>query len=220
MDTIQPGHHLTPMSEEAEKRIQKIFADPQVQSEVVDIVVRNKPPGWSRKSQAPYYNERYALQLKDTLDAMMASKQDAVYSFSKFPGKSINAIYARVNQSVGFLRRYMDPTKKYSNFLDIVNIRRDSKVGVLLEIKEEFRQGNDDNFKAQLIQPKSAKPIWKAQVDEFLENATPESKPLLIENLALAPDEITELKIQLHGLSSVISSVTTHSIKIIKVNAQ
>ena len=31
-----------------------------------------KPPNWSKHSNAPYYRERYALQMKQVLDSMIA----------------------------------------------------------------------------------------------------------------------------------------------------
>lgn len=205
--------------DDAQQRINQIFVNPKTASAVVDLVVRKKPPGWGKRSQAPYYKERFGLEMKDVFDSMMSDRQDRVYSLEKFPNMSVQSIYLRVNQSVRYLLEMLDsPEKKYGRFYEMLSITRERGLGVRISIIPEFRDADVSNFKPTVVIPKEQNPQWRQAVDDYLENAQIGDNPLHIENLALTADEIKDLKVSFAQLKGIIYSVTSYHIKIVKVN--
>lgn len=205
-----------------EDRLKKVFVDPKYQAKLVDHLVHNKPIGWSRKSNAPYYKEEYALQLRTTLDQMILDSQDVVYSYEdylKHYGIARETLYLRINQSIRFLLDNLDPDKRYARLLDRVQINRERGVGVTIKFIPEFRSGQSD-FKPRVVEPVEQKAKWQKDMETWLEESDPGDEPFYKDKLALSPEEITSLKIQLKSLSNVLSSVTVHTIKLVKVNVE
>lgn len=201
-------------------RLKQVFVDPKLQGRMVDYVVRNKPLGWSRKSSAPYYKERYALELKGVLDEMMVDRQPRCYSYHDFleqHGISKETLYLRVNQSERYLRDCLDPDRVYAKFLEQVSITRKRGVGVMLELLPEFRNSSSSDFVPRIVETQEEIPKWKQKMDEFLEDGEIGGS-LHIQNLALSPDEISEVKLTLAGLKNIMSNITAHDIKLVKIN--
>src|ERR1039457_162000 len=109
------------------------FPNGETASKVVDLIVRKKPIGWSRRSYATYYNEAYARWFQKDVDEMMLDMQPRVYKFDMFPTLKKNSVYARINQSKSYLLDFLDPDKKYEKFFCYVRIRREDS-GVALRI--------------------------------------------------------------------------------------
>lgn len=202
-------------------RLSAIFPDPATAARVVEAVVHSRPLGWSRKSNAPYYKEMYAEQMRAEADRMLASGNPLVYRYDKWctddTQMSKNTLYTRINQAVRYLVECMDaPDRRYSKWHDTTRTYRKSGVGVVIEFIPGLRGEDKSGFKADEIQPRENMPRWKREMEDWLESDS--VTPFSIENLALGPDEIAELKVQFAQLSSVIASIKSSSIKIIRVN--
>jgi len=203
-----------------ENRLKKIFVDPKHQAKIVDYLVHGKPSGWSRKSNAPYYREEYALQLKKVADQMMTDRQDVFYPYDDYLeqyGISRETLYLRINQSKRYLLEQLDPDHIYARFFERVRIERERGVGIMIRFIPEFRDGPSD-FKPRTIEPVEQKYKWQKDMDIWLEESNPGDEPFYKDKLALSPEEITALKIQLKTLSNVLSSITVHTIKLVKIN--
>lgn len=207
--------------EEIKKRLGNIFPDARTASKVVDIVVQgtSRPVNWSRKSNAPYYKEMYAKQLKSEIDKMLSNGNDIVYRYSTWctieTKMTTNTLYTRINQSIRYLIDHMDtPDHYYAKWYETVRVSREKEVGVIIRFIPGIRCGNLENFKADEIQPKEQMPRWRMNLEDWLESSDP--KPFVAENLALTPEEITLFKEQFSNITNVIASVTSASIKVIK----
>ncbi len=197
-----------PMSEQ--NSITVTFPDKQTASRIVDLVVRNKPSGWGRKSFASYYNEHYALQLKRELDAMIASKKSRMIGLGT-KIKSSRTMYLLVNQSWRYLIDHLDPDGIYGKHLcnTIRQIKHGHGVAIYWKDQVEIMSGEEiGDIKEQKK--------WKRQVDDYL--GSDETAPLHIAKVVLTPEEVDQLKAELDDLEgSVLYSVTCKEIKICKV---
>lgn len=206
---------------EVNERLKQVFSNPQTTAAVADVLVRNKPPGWSRRSCAPYYKERFALEMKECLDGMMVDRKDRVFMYDDFLKKhniSKESLYLRVNQSLRYLLENMDDDDHtYGRFTEMISITRERNVGVCIRFIPEFRDGNVSDFKPSAVIPKDEAPKWKQRIDDFLEDGEI-GKPLLIDNLCLTPEEIATMKASFGGVRGLIYNVTSKSIKVIKTN--
>jgi len=117
---------MNPLTQE---QIRTLQSDPKAAETYVDEVVRVKPVGWSRKSNATYYNESSALDVKDVLDKMLETKKDMVIPLR---GRSLATMYAKVHQGLYYLFDYMDADGKYKALRDSITICRRRGAGVLL----------------------------------------------------------------------------------------
>ena len=99
----------------------------------------------------------------------------------------------------------------------MMRIKKERTVGIRIEFIPEFRNSNVSDFKPIAVIAKEETPIWKDELDDFLENGAV-GKPFMRDKLALTADEIRDLKISFAGLKNVMSSITAHSIKVIKTN--
>lgn len=207
--------------QKVEERLKQVFANPQTAAAVADVLVRNKPPGWSRRSCAPYYKERYALEMKDVLDGMMADRKDRVYRYDEFLAKfgvSKESLYLRVNQSLRYLLENMDDDDHtYGRFQEMITITRERNIGICIRFIPEFREGDISNFKPESVRPKDEAPKWKQRIDDYLEDGEV-GQPLLVDNLCLTPDEIATMKASFGGVKGLIYNVTSKSIKLVKTN--
>lgn len=199
-----------------DKRLDQVTNNPQLKAAIVDVVVRDKPLGWSRRSIAPYYKLEYGLQMKSVIDAMMIDKQDVLYSYSEFEEKyGINkdTLYQRINQSIRYLVEQLDDINHiYRSFLETVKIGRERGIGVSIRIVG--RDNTDNGFTSpRKIVPVEEVPKWRTQLEEFLNSNEPQ---LHIPNLALTPEEIAQLQQQLYPLTHIMSVVTAFDIKCIR----
>jgi len=204
-----------------EANLKKIFVNPTVQAAVVDVVIGNRPKGWSRRSNAPYYKEKYALEAKEVIDGMIKDRMDRVYDYAEFESKlnmSRNTVYLRVNQSFAYLVDKMDDIDHtYARFMEMIHIERVRGVGVMIKMIPEFRNSNVSSFVPTQVIPHEQIPQWKEDMLEYLEKGEA-GKPFFRDKLALSTEEIEDIKASLYGLKGVIHNITAHSIKIVKTN--
>lgn len=220
---------------EIRKRISAIFPDEQTKTKMIDLLTqKDKPVGWSSQSYAPYYTPYFGEQMQRMVDAQMqmfneGKFQEIVYPFEEFcyPSKpkveggcSEQSLYLRVNQSIRYVLEKLDTDGRYRRWRDMVDVRRDNdRKCVRVFIKREVKatlQG------IELPQPKMAEPVqirpkWKRELDDWIEN-NEDTSPFIKENLILSPQEQTDLKAELSGLTHIEFSVTSSSVKAIKVN--
>jgi len=201
-------------------RLQSIFTNKVVQQKMVESIVHNKPLGWSRKSQATYYKERYALELKKVLDGMIANNKEFCFGYSWFEstfGLGKDSLYLRVYQSMRFLLEKLDPDGTYRKFWnEKIEMHRERGKGVTLRFKKEFQTGGPV-FEPTEVIPESEEPKWKQKMNVWLESD--DMTPFSQNSIILSPEEIASLEIQLSALGDrILSSITAHSIKLVKVN--
>ena len=212
----------TQESEEAMAiRLRTMFTNKQVQAKMVEAIVTNKPVGWGRKSQATYFKEPYALELKKILDDMIATNKEFCFSYKWFEetfGLGKDTLYARVYQSMRYLTEKLDPDGIYKKFLDErVAVRRERGRGVVLRFQQAYQQGGPVFEPVEVISA-SEEPKWRQRMNTWLESE--DDSPFIQSNVILSPEEITSIEIQLAALGDhVMSSITSHSIKLIKCNA-
>lgn len=203
--------------QETTNAVKEFFKNPQVAKNVVDMVVRNRPVGWSRRSNAPYYKEVYATALKGQIDQMLADRQDRVFPYAQFPQHSKETLYLRINQALRYLLDFLDDEHKtYSKWNEMVAITRERGRGIRISYRPEFRDSGLNAFVAVPVEQKSHVPTWKQKVDDYLENGSPADKPLHLTGLCLTVEQLADLKTSMKGLDSVMFSATAQEIKIIK----
>src|SRR5437762_1668188 len=56
-----------------------------------------------RRLTLPYYRERFALEIKEAIDAMLEDGKNRVYKFSDFKHISKTSLYLRIHQSYLYL---------------------------------------------------------------------------------------------------------------------
>ena len=205
--------------EAIKKKLEAIFPSPEVASKVVDLVVKgSKPDGWSRHSNAPYYKKEYAESIRKSIDKMLESGTDIVYRYDVFcvnTGVSKETLYLRINQSIRYLVERMDTAdNKYKNWYEAVNVTRERGVGIVIRFVAGLHEAGS-NFEPEVLVPVAQQPVWKQRMYNWLESDR--EKPFIQEGLALSPDDITQLKLELHGLKTILASVSAATIKIVGV---
>jgi hypothetical protein len=193
-----------------EKKITVTFPNGQTASRVVDLIVHNKPIGWSRKSYASYYTEDYGKMVQRIADKMIESKHPMVIRLDT-QSCTMNTLYLRVNQGFRYLADNMDSDGKYKKFLCSVRISRKSGEGLSIEFKDSAEDLIAEDFVSEKDMPK-----WKAQLDEYLESDNPEAEPFHKTGLLLNPEDIRQLKLELGELKNIIFSVDSREVKVIK----
>ncbi len=190
-----------------------------VAAKVVDLIVHNKPSGWGRRSQAPYFKEVFAKQIKIDIDKMIDNGNPLLYRYSlhcnKETGVSKGTLYSRIYQSIRYLLEHMDADKRYRKWADTVRLKRESP-GIVIRYITGLSDQTKTGFAAEEILPRDHIPKWRLLMEEWLEGTS--VKPFCIEGLVLTAEEITELRQQLSRLDGIESSISSSSIKIIRTN--
>jgi len=201
------------MSNDITQPITITYANKQIASQVVDLLVRKRPVGWGRKSYATYYRSEYAMQLKKELDAMIETQKDKVFRLDTMR-LSLNSTYQMINQSFHFLMDNGPDAEKYRDLWKKIRVERVRGTAVCIRFRDfatEVLRGED--FVARDDRMK-----WKKQIDEYLNNDTV-CKPLHIQHLLLSPEDMTNLRAELEDLTNISFSVSSKEVKIIKLNA-
>ncbi len=207
------------LDNQIKERLKTIFPNPATASAVVDLVVHaKKPKGWCRKSNAPYFKEVYATQIKRDIDKMIADegKSSITYRFAIWCGEdssmSPRTLYARINQSIRYLIERMDtPEGKYAKWYETVRLETKHRVGIVIN----YIPGTQDNMAAELVASKETMPMWRMKMEHWLESD--DDKPFLQEGLLLNPKDIADLKLDLGQLSHIACSITSSTIKLVKM---
>lgn len=211
------------MSEEAinpSDEVRSFFRNPAIARKVIDLVVKNKPVGWGRRSNAAYFKEEYGQMMKVAADEMLLTRNDCVFFYADHARMSINTVYLMVNQAIRFLVEELDDDNKtYGKWNAIINVTKERNVGIRLSFDENHRNPGTtlDFVKPKSIVGKGIEPTWKSEVNEYLDDDR-KTLPLHITGLCLNPDEIKAMRDSLKPLNGIIFDVTSFEIKIIKTN--
>ena len=198
------------------KQINLTISGSAISSEMSDLFLRKRPVGWSRKSNAPYYNVRYATWLKKDVDAMIIDKRPRIYRYETFKSVSSSSLYARINQALLYLCEKMDDANDtYKNFKHSVRVERERGVGVTIM----FHGIEDTNAGADVFVPDCDKPKWMLKMDAWLESSESNLPPFHQQQLALSPEAIAELELMLSEIAGILYTVTPSEIKIIKATS-
>lgn len=195
-----------------EQQITVTFPDKSTASKIVDMIVRKRPIGWSRKSYATYFDEDNAKWLASQLESMIVDRQPRVFRYSMWPNTSPNSVYLRINRAFMYLLEYLDPDGKYQKLRHDTKIERIKTVGVTITYRDHEPL---ENLKSEVFVPKSETKQWKKKIDMYIDDDSA-IKPLHIDNLLLSNDEVELVKSELDGLENIQYSISNREIKIIK----
>lgn len=195
--------------EQPNKTVTLTLPSGQIASKLVDVLVRDQPLGWSRKSYSAYYNLHYANWLKPVLDDMIARRVSKVFLLENFNIK-LDSLYLRINHSFRFICDHLDSENVYKSFYDEIEICKLRRRGATIKFKERLDMPSGEDF----VDKKDA-PKWRQKLDEYID-APATGAPLYIKNLLLDEDEIEQIKLELEGLSNLVYSVDCREIKVIK----
>lgn len=219
------------LQEEALKKLQELLAQVKDKKKLVEVLANDgpkRPKGWSSLSNAPYFKERFALEFKMVLDAMIAEYkegrfEDREYKYSEFcqPGVvgslSRNSLYLKINQSKLYLLKELDFDGTYKEFCELLTITKE-RTGIRISYVRDIRQGLDFKMPSKVV-PKTETFSWKDKVDSFLENGQSGDK-LELTGLSIDEDQQQDIIASLSGLSDIIFKVTDSSIKIVKLSPE
>lgn len=204
------------------------FTNPLVKSKVMDLLTSSKPEGWGRKSFAPYYKEFYAKSIQADIDKMIETRESLLYRYDKFctqDGLSPRSLYLKINQSIRYLVDCLDPEQKYLEWQATTDLKIHRGLGIIIEYKPEFRTINGTpTSTGDLISPvkeveATYSPQWRLKLDRWLEDSE-ETKPFVVEKLALTDEEVKNLKFELDQLQGIIHDVRSGCIKILKLSSE
>jgi hypothetical protein len=206
------------------ERLHAIFPTKEIADRMLDLVVTKKPIGVSRKAYYPYYKEYYAKWIKPWIDSMIETKQSIVFEFSIFCANgemSEQTLYNKVNQSSRYLIDFMDtPNLTYALWRKTVDFHRKDPVrkGVVIEFIKELRENfaGDSPQPRMIVAREDGLPKWRHNMNEWLEGNM--IYPFIQEGLALTPEVVRELKLELHGLKGIMATVNATAVKIVKAN--
>ena len=199
----------------AANAVREFFKDPKVAEAVVNSVVKRKPTTWSRRSNAPYYNEHYATQLKHVADEMLRTREDQVFFYKVFEKISHNTLYIRINQSIRYLVENLDTGDVYHKWSEMISVTRERNVGVILALKEQYRSTPSVEFRPKPVLPVKDIPVWQRQIEDFLED--PRQTKLHIDKLCLTPEQMKEINASFVGVTGVLKVIRAHEIKLVKM---
>lgn len=186
-----------------------------------------KPDKWSKKSNAPYYRERYALQIKQVFDTMIKDFENGIYEERVFyykdtPELSKNTLYLKINQAKLYLLDKLDADGRYRHFDSLIKIKKEANLGVKITYKDGVLVADEDGKSIQnpinvvnFIEKKSAIDM----IDAWLDKATPGDK-LHLKKLFLPDDELYKIKSMIAGLDDIAASITQNDIHLVKMHPE
>lgn len=123
-----------------------------------DLHSEEKPKNWGRRTNAPYFRERYALELRAILDGMLleyehGTHSNKIFRYIDYPELSHNSLYLKINQSKLYLLEVLDDDKKYFRFFQLIAIKRYRNKGVVLEYAEDAKNKEHTKLHASGFSP-------------------------------------------------------------------
>jgi hypothetical protein len=185
---------------------------------------KRKPSEWSKRTNAPYYRERFALELKHIIDEMIIEQAngeftDRQFFYSDFPTQSQTSLYLKINQSKLYLLDNLDFEGKYARFFEGVSISRERGKGIRIGYNRDMTAVGILPS-AHKVNEKSADVIsWKDRMQDFLDNSEP-GQELELKRLSLTNDEVQELNYQLGEIVSILFKVTNNRIWITRLTEE
>ena len=176
---------------------------------------------WSALTNAPYYKEPFALQLKAVLDEMIQEHangilEDRIWRCEEFDMK-ISSLYVRINQSKLFLLNELDADGIYKSFCDRIVITKERGIGVRLSY---IRDISPESFKPNKAIDKMEQTVtWKDKIEQFCENSGV-GDTLEINKLALTDDDIADVHSSLAQLQDIVGSISSERIFLARLSKE
>lgn len=180
-----------------------------------------RPKKFSYTSNTPYYREMYAIQMREVLDNIYATKRPQLWKYSDWPDYKPTTLYQRASYGLLFLVDHMDPDGKYLALKTVLRIhpvpKKDS-IGLAIYIRRDIDVNTlDVNPRAFLPRhfDEEGKEIL-SMIDSYLTNSD-RKEPFEI-NCILTPKVIGLIQAQLFPLEgSIIFNVDECHVKIVKL---
>lgn len=201
----------------------------------------DRPASWSRRANAPYYRERYALEVKHILDEMILSgengdKEPRLIKYTDYPEISHTTLYLKINQAMLYLLEKMDTEDKmYAAFRQIISISRVRSIGIKFAYNHEVTDKPLSAFKIssshipqekpKVVERKDAnlvpdKPAltqdWKATLHAFVEKAEV-GQTLKLNGLSLTMEDGEYIKGAVPDSSCILYKATVESLFCVKM---
>lgn len=132
------------------------------------------PDGWRKTSTSSYYTERHALQLKPTLDALIADPDLVKVFTAEKMKKAVSTLYLQVWQSWKYLIDHLDPDGKYAELRRAICIGKGRGTIRLHRQKRSYETvplEADDESEAAGAALSERRLKWKSYLLNFIENA-------------------------------------------------
>ena len=197
------------------ERLESIFPNPNTASSIASMISSPRPAGWSKKSNAPYFKQIYAEEIRAIIDQQIENNKDIVFQYHVWCNKlniSKLTLYNRVNQSLLFLFERLDPEGKYKKWYETVAITCPSDLGIVIAI---IKRDATKSLTAEFIVPRAEMPVWKRELDDWLESS--DKAPFVKEHLALTKEEMHTLKSQFENLQGIMFEISHNSINLVKL---
>lgn len=211
------------LSDEAILQLRQLFHNVPLNRRKEIFEEQKKPTAWSNRSNAPYYKERYAIQLQTILDVMMEEYSKGIIDSRMFKYKDFNlkksSLYLMINQAKLFLIDNMDNDNRYRKFLDNIKVKQEQEGVVLRYCKDIINDTKISLDRATPIQTLTEQQISiQTKVEEFLQNAKAGDK-LELKNLSLDDDMIEALESSVNQLEDIVASISRTNLRLIKLSA-
>lgn len=211
------------LSDEAILQLRQLFHNVPLNRRKEIFEEQKKPTAWSNRSNAPYYKERYAIQLQTILDVMMEEYSKGIIDSRMFKYKDFNlkksSLYLMINQAKLFLIDNMDNDNRYRKFLDNIKVKQEQEGVVLRYCKDIINDTKISLDRATPIQTLTEQQISiQVKVEEFLQNAKAGDK-LELKNLSLDDDMIEALESSVNQLEDIVASISRTNLRLIKLSA-
>lgn len=210
-ENMKPSQPTTEDVKSIVEAFKEVVNVPSVKQSIL-MKSRKRPRGWRPTSNSPYYKERFGLEFKAVLDAMMVDSKDREYRYKDFTTMSHKSLYLRVNQSKLYLLEELDPDKQYARFCEMTTITRET-TGIRISLCRDMREGAP-SFVPSIVESDDSY-LWKDSMQDFLND--PEKRGVWEQcNLSLSQDEIDTWSLSLNGLAGIAAIVRSDKIKIVK----
>jgi hypothetical protein len=170
-----------------------------------------------------YYRERFALQMKVIIDAMMAEAKEGKFEERFFAYDQYNhvlnknSLYLKINQSWLYLRNELDPTGIYNQFAEIISIDRKSKDGIRITYEKDITEPVDaDLIPTKVLTEDEQQSNLRNHIDHFLENSAI-NEELNMTKLRLNEEQMSQIDASLCQLDNITYKIFPTKIWIVKI---
>lgn len=224
-----------PDKEDIASAIKQVFRDPSVAKNVIHAAAGTRPKTWSDRSNATYYKECYAIEIRGYIDKMIEARAAGDeecclrFDYDVFCGEkkhgqrtimSENTLYLKINSAIRYLVERMDTEdRRYGQWRDrTVCDKREELNGIVYKFASGSRSNPSiapTDYGPELVKEPVMKQEWEKRLDFWLQSSN--QKPFVEENVRLSIPEIEALELKLAQLPNILRDITPRSIKLIKM---
>lgn len=172
----------------------------------------NNPNGWSGISNASYYREAFALELKGYLDTLADAGPSKEFYFDAVKARrSPKTIQSRFNQAFLYLVERLDtPDKKYEQLRSVIEVARESR-GVRIRWKPL-----KEKLEGELLDSAAPSLLWYEEFEAWLDMAE-DGMSFTRTNVRITGEEQTRVRDSLMNLGNFhIIRLDDNQIKIVR----